>query len=274
MIWHILRWLEELWGRDRHKRTVQPGKKSVHKEVEGLPTVSTLFSWQSLVWSKPLRVYNREWSCNVSAHDVLTLLSVTCHKSGNMAMPLVVHTKAQRNNRDLWYLIMGRSCARCWNICLCAQYGDKTLSWRSVHKQIYSSKKARQEWLMHSAWDTPQRQPVMRICKKLGVWGQCGNTHMLSHLFALFSPTFHLTALLPLVSDLHTKLFCDYFSVLLQSISLSLSLQSLLRDSQTNHRFSSQQSTVSLPPSLSNSASKPAFLGPQQTEPHWLVTIT
>jgi len=147
--WHLLRWLEEaendlqeLWGRDRHKRTVQPGKKSVHKKVEGLPTVPTLFSWQSLVWSKPLRVYNREWSFNVSAHDVLTLLSVACHKSGNMAMPLVVRTKAQRNNRDLRYLFMGRSCARCWNICLCAQYGDNTLSWRSVHKQIYMFKES------------------------------------------------------------------------------------------------------------------------------------
>ena len=90
------------------------------------------------------------------------------------------------------------------------------------NKQIYSSNKARQEWLMHSAWDTPQHQPVMRIWKKLGVWGQCGTTHMPSHLFALFSPPFHLTALLPLVSDLHTKLVCDYFSVLLQSNSLSL----------------------------------------------------
>jgi len=94
------------------------------------PTVPTLFSWQSLVWSKHLRVYNREWSCNVSAHDVLTLLSVTCRKSVNMAMPLVVHTKAQMKNRDLCYLFMGRICARC------AQYGDNTLSWRSVHKQI------------------------------------------------------------------------------------------------------------------------------------------
>ena len=104
--------------------------------MRDLPTVPTLFSWQSLVWSKPLRVCNREWSCNVSAHDVLTLLSVTCHKSGNMAMSLVVRTKAQRKNRDLWYLFMGRRCARCWNIRLCAQYGDNTLSWRSVHKQI------------------------------------------------------------------------------------------------------------------------------------------
>ena len=104
--------------------------------MSNLPTVQTLFSWQSLVWSKPLRVYNREWSCNMSAHDVLTLLIVTCHKSGNMSMPPVVCTKAQRKNRDLWYLFMGRRCARCWNISLCAQYGDNTLSWRSVHKQI------------------------------------------------------------------------------------------------------------------------------------------
>jgi len=266
VIWHILRWLEELWGRDRHKRTVQPGKKSVHKKVEGLPKVSTLFSWQSLVWSKPLRVYNREWSCNVSAHDVLTSLSVTCHKSGNMALPLVVRTKAQRNNRDLCYLFMGRSVQGA-EICVYVLSLVTTLFLGEVYTSRYiCSKKARQEWLMHSAWDAPQHQPVMRIWKKLGVWGKCGNTHMPSHLYALFSPLFHLTAILPLVSDLHTKLVCDYFSVFFRAtlfLSLSLSLQSLPRDSQTNHRFPSQQSTVSLPPSLSNSTSKPAFLGPQ-----------
>jgi hypothetical protein len=92
---------------------------------------------------------------------------------------------------------------------------------------------------------------------------------MPSHLFPLFSPLFHITALLPLVSDLHTKLVRDYLSILLQnnslsvslslSLTLSLSLQSLLQDSQTNHRFPLQQSTVLLPPSLSNSASKMAF---------------
>ena len=31
------------------------------------------------------------------------------------------------------------------------------------------SKKARQICLMHSAWDAPHHQPVMRIWKKLGV---------------------------------------------------------------------------------------------------------
>ena len=65
-------------------------------------------------------------------------------------------------------------------------------------------------------------------------------------------------------SDSHSKLVCIYFSVLLQSNSLSL--QSLLRDSQANHRFPSQQSTVSLPPSLTRV--KRQFLGSQETEPH------
>lgn len=245
--------------------------------MRDLATVPTLFSWQSLVWSKPLRVYNREWSCNVSAHDVLTLLSVTCHKSGNMTMPFVVHTKAQRKNRDLWYLFMGRRCARCWNICSCAQYGDNTLSWRSVHKQIYMFKESQTrmtdaQCMGHPSTPASDENLEAAWCLRT-VWDHPHAVAPFSSIQSSISPNSSPSSGLWFTHQISLWLFLHFTSEQL-SLSLSLSLQSLLRDSQTNHRFPSQQSTVLLPSSLSNSASKTAFLGPQQTKPHWLVTIT
>ena len=121
-----------------------------------------------------------------------------------------------------------------------------------------------------------------------------GNTHMTSHPVPLFSPPFRLTALLSLSGQQPTYqprqqwLNCHsifsppfFFTArppslqslihtpnqsanispfyLRATLSLSLSppsLQSLLQDSQTNHHLPSQQSTLSLPPSLSNSDSE------------------
>jgi hypothetical protein len=54
----------------------------------------------------------------------------------------------------------------------------------------------------------------------------CGNTHMTVHL-PLFSSLPFLTALLSLVSNLHTKSICNYFSIFPHSSSPSLPNSSL-----------------------------------------------
>ena len=46
-----------------------------------------------------------------------------------------------------------------------------------------------------------------------------GNMHMRAHLLPLFSSPPFLTALLTLVSDLHTKSICNYFSIFPHSSS-------------------------------------------------------
>jgi hypothetical protein len=78
-------------------------------------------------------------------------------------------------------------------------------------------------------------------------------------LFLLFSSLPFLTALLSLVSDLHIKSICNYFSVCPHSSSPPLSLTPVSAPrSKTEHRFPSQQSA------LSTALAKRPTSGPQQ----------